>query len=170
MPVFPCVNRGVSSSASSPESTRKLVCNGLLGQWRLAPERIGQDCRRLRQFDGRLGCLHWRLRKFRWDGAASVGAIEGSNDISGALFLRSFTSGLQNLVNGDFLDVPHGGGADIDGVGTAAIDRVDQVAGVLLTMVLTGHGHAEHFSGQIHLVDFARCAVASEEILGSSCW
>jgi len=70
------------------------------------------------------------------------------------------------LVNRDLLNIPHGCGAYVNCVGVAAIDRVDQVAGVFFAVVLTGDGHAENFSSQIHLIDFAGGAVASEQVLG----
>src|SRR5579872_1409928 len=71
------------------------------------------------------------------------------------------------LLNRELLDIPHGGGADENGVGGPAIERVDQVAGVLFTVVLTGRRHAEHLAGQIHLEDFARRAIAAEQDLRS---
>src|SRR5579862_6222614 len=37
-------------------------------------------------------------------------------------------------LDGHLLDIPHGGGANVHGAGVSAIERVDQVAGVLFTV------------------------------------
>src|ERR1700730_1193228 len=71
-------------------------------------------------------------------------------------------------MNGNLLDVPHGRGANVERVGGPAIERVDQITGVLLAMILTGNKHAQHFSAHIHLKDFAGSTVAAEQILGGT--
>ena len=62
----------------------------------------------------------------------------------------------RSLMNGNLLDVPHRRRANENGVGRPAIQRVDQITGVLLAMILTRHRHAQHFSAHIHLKELCR--------------
>src|SRR5580704_9741344 len=75
---------------------------------------------------------------------------------------------LRVLLDSDLLDVPQDGRAQVDDVGGGAGDLVDQSACVVLAMAQTGLRPAEHLSAQIHLVHFARGAVAAEQILGGA--
>jgi hypothetical protein len=73
------------------------------------------------------------------------------------------------LLKSDLLDGPQDGGVPVDDVGGPAVNLVDQATVVILAMTQASLRPADQPSVHIHLVDFARIAVAAVNILGVLC-